>query len=333
VSAIISHQEPEPQAPGPKPPGGHMNSSTLMGPPPVPPHNYANLPSGQQQGHAGARPRPSNPLYGKKEEVSNYPSYIEVDRREPESVYGPRGSYEAETLRSDSKMMLPPSYSLVAEQHGGDSGGQFKQFENQYGARPPVPQSPRESVSDNQSDRYAQIQDYNPQPESRFYQEQMNGQHNGYPELERLKNRESDSGIHSMEPSGSSESQAPLKRVPNGHAARDRASLRLKQRKEMEAKAAAGRAAKLNGGSSANVPTYVNSSVRPEDDYGFSNVGPSSKLLPNGRPANGYADMSGSKQTEVDDKWYLKDSMRPVGASNHGMNCKCYRCQRKLTAI
>ena len=142
MSAIISHQEPEPQAPGPKPPGGHMNSSTLMGPPPVPPHNYANLPSGQQQGHAGARPRPSNPLYGKKEEVSNYPSYIEVDRREPESVYGPRGSYEAETLRSDSKMMLPPSYSLVAEQHGGDSGGQFKQFENQYGARPPVPQSP-----------------------------------------------------------------------------------------------------------------------------------------------------------------------------------------------
>merc|ERR1719370_1492015 len=164
-------------------------------------------------------------------------------------------------------MMLPPSYSLAAEQHGGDSGGQFKQFENQYGARPPVPQSPRESVSDNQSDRYAQIQDYNPQPENRYYQEQqhpssqMNGHHNGFPEPERLKNRESDSGIHSMEPTGPSESQAALKRVPNGHAARDRASLRLKQRKEMEAKAAAGRAAKLNGGSSANVPTYVNSSV------------------------------------------------------------------------
>merc|ERR1712226_984826 len=284
-------------------------------------------------GHAGARPRPSNPLYGKKED---YPSYIEVNRREePESVYGPRGSYEAETLRSDSKMMLPPSYTLVADQHNGDNGnGQFKQFETQYGARPPVPQSPRESVSDNQSDRYAQIQDYNPQPtESRYYQDQpqMNGQHNGYLEL---KNRENDSGIHSMEPSGTSqESQVPLKRVPNGHAARDRASLRLKQRKEMEAKAAAGRAAKMNGGS--NVPTYVNSSnVRPgEDEYGFSNVGPSSQLLPNGRPTNGYADMSGSKQTsEVDDKWYLKDSMRPVGASNHGMNCKCYRCQRKLTA-
>ena len=98
----------------------------------------------------------------------------------------------------------------------------------------------------------------------------------------------------------------------------------------MEAKAAAGRAAKLNGGSN-NVPTYVNSTnVRNEDDYGFSG-----KPLQNGRPANGYADMSGGgkQQAEVDDKWYLKDSMRPVGASNHGMNCKCYRCQRKLTAI
>merc|ERR1711936_1113486 len=64
VPATISHQEPEPQAPGPKP-----TNSSLMGPPPVPPHNYANLPSGQQQqGHAGARPRPSNPLYGKRED-------------------------------------------------------------------------------------------------------------------------------------------------------------------------------------------------------------------------------------------------------------------------
>merc|ERR1712018_423828 len=38
VSAIISHQEPEPQAPGPKPP---TSNSTPMGPPPIPPHNYA----------------------------------------------------------------------------------------------------------------------------------------------------------------------------------------------------------------------------------------------------------------------------------------------------
>ena len=33
------------------------------------------------------------------------------------------------------------------------------------------------------------------------------------------------------------------------------------------------------------------------------------------------------------DKWYLKDSMQPIDAAQHGGNCKCYRCQRKLTAI
>lgn len=132
----------------------------------------------------------------------------------------------------------------------------------------------------------------------------------------------------------------PMKRVPNGHAARDRASLRLRQRKEMEAKAAAGRAAKLNG-TDTYLPTYVNSvqangyRASGEDEYGFAG-GNKPQQQSNGRPPgpNGYADMSGNKQThDVDDKWYLKDSMRPVGASNHGLNCKCYRCQRKLTAI
>ena len=62
----------------------------------------------------------------------------------------------------------------------------------------------------------------------------------------------------------------------------------------------------------------------------------------NNGKANGYADMSGMKSPGsgghqdtggVDDKWYLKDSMRPVGSSQHGNTCKCYRCQRKLTAI
>ena len=51
---------------------------------------------------------------------------------------------------------------------------------------------------------------------------------------------------------------------------------------------------------------------------------------------NGYADMGGGGKkaaAEPDDKWYMKDSMRPIGASVHGQNCKCYRCQRKLTAI
>ena len=77
---------------------------------------------------------------------------------------------------------------------------------------------------------------------------------------------------------------------------------------------------------------YVNtaSHQRGEDDYGFSQQQPP---VLNGKPTNGYADMSGKKTPDIDDKWYMKDSMRPVGASNHGQACKCYRCQRKLTAI
>lgn len=51
-----------------------------------------------------------------------------------------------------------------------------------------------------------------------------------------------------------------------------------------------------------------------EDDYGFAGQG-------QGQAGNS------------DDKWYLRDSMKPVGSSAHGGNCKCYRCQRKLTAI
>ena len=335
MPAIISHQEPEPQVPGPKPQG----PGPTMGPPPVPPHNYANLPSGH--GHAGARPRPTNPLYGRREDL---PSYTDVVRRE-QNYNHHQGSYEAETLRVENKMTLPPPYQPYSlDQQSSQRSSQSDAYPpHHYGQeqhRPVPAQSPRESVSDNQSDRYAQIQDYNPLPDNRYYQEnpqQMNGHHTGYPEPDRLKGRENpDSGIHSMDPVME---QPPLKRVPNGHAARDRASLRLKQRKDMEAKAAAGRAAKLNG-DDVYLPTYVNGSQTTghrlpstEDDYGFSGEG--NKAV-NGRPAglNGYADMSGKQpQQEVDDKWYLKDSMRPVGASTHGLNCKCYRCQRKLTAI
>ena len=75
---------------------------------------------------------------------------------------------------------------------------------------------------------------------------------------------------------------------------------------------------------------------KDEDDYGFSKGG--AQALPNGHqqapqqqggPPGAYGGPSGSN----DDKWYLHDSMRPVGAPAHGGNCKCYRCQRKLTAI
>ena len=76
---------------------------------------------------------------------------------------------------------------------------------------------------------------------------------------------------------------------------------------------------------------YVNTGHKTEDDYGFSGNGHPHQL--NNAGPNGYADMSGLKPTDNDDKWYLKDSMRPVGAASHGQTCKCYRCQRKLTAI
>ena len=102
-----------------------------------------------------------------------------------------------------------------------------------------------------------------------------------------------------------------MKRIPSGHQARDRASLRQRQRKEMEARAKQG-------------ATTAQSQYNGHSDN-FQHI--------NGKP-NGYADMSGGKKTpDMEDKWYLKDSMRPVGAANHGQACKCYRCQRKLTAI
>ena len=47
---------------------------------------------------------------------------------------------------------------------------------------------------------------------------------------------------------------------------------------------------------------------------------------------NGHG-LEGDHSQSENSKWYLKDSMRPVGASVHGGDCKCYRCQRKLTAI
>lgn len=120
-----------------------------------------------------------------------------------------------------------------------------------------------------------------------------------------------ETGRHSLEPlNGSTEVNGAmaegLKRVPNGHAARDRNSLRLKQKREMESRASL---RKLKSGGNTN----------------YHSNGPTSLQ-------NGHAAMSNG-HTDPEDKWYMKDSMRPVGASVHGDNCKCYRCQRKLTAI
>ena len=213
------HQEPEPQSPG-------LRSI-------VPSNNYVNYP-GQ---YNGARPRTTNPLYGKPPA----PETIQPD-------YETRISYEAETLRADTKLSLPSYYN--------------QDRTDQPGQRPyqPVPQS--DSYSESQAP---------PQPQQ--------------------------------------PSEAAMKRIPSGHQARDRASLRQRQRKEMEARAKHG----------------VNTSQYNGHSDNFQHI--------NGKP-NGYADMSGGKKTpDMEDKWYLKDSMRPVGAANHGQACKCYRCQRKLTAI
>ena len=64
---------------------------------------------------------------------------------------------------------------------------------------------------------------------------------------------------------------------------------------------------------------------RDEDDYGFAS---GAQALPNGHHAG-----QEPRNDPSADKWYLHDSMRPVGAPAHGANCKCYRCQRKMTAI
>ena len=64
-----------------------------------------------------------------------------------------------------------------------------------------------------------------------------------------------------------------------------------------------------------------------EDEYGFATGG--ATALPT---SNGFHNPSQGSDSNAD-KWYMHDSMKPVGAPVHGGNCKCYRCQRKLTAI
>ena len=319
-------QEPAPQQAGPAKP--RLAEPAEQAAPPVPPHNlhnYANLPGGPQPSYGGARPRTTNPLYGRKPE----PEQQVV----PE--YESRLTYEAETLRADTKLTMPGNYynqpdsSLYSlsdnpSQRSSHSEAPLPPMQQRAAHPPPQPDS-----------RYAQIEEFTHQQGERFYPGQ-----------------DADSGLHSLGPDPPGPPGPPepvqMKRVPNGHQARDRASLRLKQRREMEARATkqnktgpplqngqngqAGQAGQAGHAGHADHHGYVNtaSHQRGEDDYGFSQQKPP---VLNGKPTNGYADMSGKKTPDIDDKWYMKDSMRPVGASNHGQACKCYRCQRKLTAI
>ena len=62
-----------------------------------------------------------------------------------------------------------------------------------------------------------------------------------------------------------------------------------------------------------------NGNPSSEDDYGFTSL-----------PAVAKPQRPNPSAKEHD---YMRDPMKPVGAQMHGGNCKCYRCQRKLTAI
>jgi hypothetical protein len=124
VPAIMSHQEPEPQS---RVGGGGAHPL----PPPVPRHNYANVNSSvaptasssstnggpsqqqQQQHHNGARPRPTNPLYGQKSGFDFDRTYSEMDR-----TVGPVVTYEAETLRADTKVTTTYVYKCIHNTEG-----------------------------------------------------------------------------------------------------------------------------------------------------------------------------------------------------------------------
>ena len=65
-----------------------------------------------------------------------------------------------------------------------------------------------------------------------------------------------------------------------------------------------------------------NGAPSSEDDYGFTSMPPTSRPQTRAQAAPPAAEHD-----------YMRDPMKPVGAKMHGGNCKCYRCQRKLTAI
>ena len=362
-AAIISHQEPEPQQPGPRTSSlpGHQHGG-----------NYVNYPqtSSPQPQYNGARPRTTNPLYkphpeavnsSNKTYINDYTSEMSGPPR-PESTivpeYETRISYEAETLRADTKLSMPPPY-YNDPVYSVSSDDPSSQRSSQAEATPPGP-PPR---------GYLPVPSRDREGESKYFPETKgpanpslsppNGYHHqndstaaalkprtGFPAPH--TNEQHDSGLHSMGSEFNSHhlaqdprsgpasmppqpSEAAMRRIPSGGRSRDRASLRQRQRRDMEAKAV--KQQKVNGG---DYHGYVNSAHTQHNGDSRVAGGKGGAPLTNGR-ANGYADMSGMRspggEERGEDKWYLKDSMRPVGAVAHGQACKCYRCQRKLTAI
>ena len=275
--------------------------------------------------------------------------YTAVERQRPESTivpdYETRISYEAETLRADTKMSMPPPYynDPVYSLSSDDPSSQRSSQAEPHPPPPPrgyLPVPSRESGGDGR---------YFPEtkgPPPGHSLSPPNGYHHqndstvmkprtGFP-APNDQQQQHDSGLHSMgsEFNGHQESrsgptsmpaqpsEAAMRRIPSGGRSRDRASLRARQRRDMEAKA----------GKQQNM--YVNTTQAQQN--GAPGVKHGQPPVTNGR-ANGYADMSGMRspgsEERPEDKWYMKDSMRPVGAVAHGQACKCYRCQRKLTAI
>ena len=123
---------------------------------------------------------------------------------------------------------------------------------------------------------------------------------------------------------------------------------------------------KFKVGNNYTLKLYLHLSLPDEDDYGFTkspeygsrvpnhSMSPASNSiqnnhtgLPNGHTPNSHFNqssqqpmMNGNHQQRnaintngTDHQWYMRDSMKPIDATQHGGNCKCYRCQRKLTAI
>ena len=70
----------------------------------------------------------------------------------------------------------------------------------------------------------------------------------------------------------------------------------------------------------------VHSSSHIKSHHHIVNGGGKGMYSPNGGGSDQHA-------SSGQDKWYLQDTMQPIDAPQHGGNCKCYRCQRKLTAI
>merc|ERR1712064_114084 len=98
--------------------GNFPTSSSSQPAQPKPPYPGHAQP---QTGFNGARPRTTNPLYKQQNNPPPNPTktfinyYTEVERSQtrPEQIipeYETRLSYEAETLRADTKLTLPPPY-------------------------------------------------------------------------------------------------------------------------------------------------------------------------------------------------------------------------------